>query len=435
MKIVFLIVLLGTVVCSYAQVGVNKKLKMTHSLLSKEASSCVACHSTTNQGIMHDWKNSRHAHAGVSCVDCHKKTKKHSMAKKHPKTKEMRNITDKLFISAMVTPKTCAKCHPREVKEFAKSGHFRARMQYIPKKGLHKLQTVHEGQNHPKYKHAPGTTGCIQCHGSIIKLDKNKNPTDKTWPNAGIATVWPDGSVGNCAVCHTRHKFSIAEARKPEACASCHLGPDHPNIEIYNSSKHGQIYKTEGHTWKFDDPPGAWEPGSYRAPTCATCHMSGIGDLTPTHNVSRRLKWNLWGKLSKLRNSSDPMSPLTGNWKTGRAEMKKVCSNCHAGTHNKNFFKQVDDAVGLYNEAYFKPAEQMRKELALKKLLKKNPWEDAFLKKYYYLWHHEGRRARQGAAMGGPDYAHWHGFFELMQDMYELKAIYNKRMKSGKIEH
>ena len=36
--------------------------------------------------------------------------------------------------------------------------------------------------------------------------------------------------------------------------------------------------------------------------------------------------------------------------------------------------------------------------------------------------------------MGGPDYAHWHGFFELMQDMYKIKRIYKNRMESGKIE-
>ena len=34
-----------------------------------------------------------------------------------------------------------------------------------------------------------------------------------------------------------------------------------------------------------------------------------------------------------------------------------------------------------------------------------------------------------------PDYAHWHGFFELMQDLYELEKIYNQRIKSGEIEH
>ncbi len=36
--------------------------------------------------------------------------------------------------------------------------------------------------------------------------------------------------------------------------------------------------------------------------------------------------------------------------------------------------------------------------------------------------------------MGAPDYAHWRGFFELQQDLYKLEGIYEKRMKTGKIE-
>jgi len=70
----------------------------------------------------------------------------------------------------------------------------------------------------------------------------------------------------------------------------------------------------------------------------------------------------------------------------------------------------------------------------LKKLLRKNPWDDEFQITFYFLWHHEGRRARHGAMMGAPDYAHWHGFFELQLDMYKLERIYKHRIKSGKIE-
>jgi hydroxylamine dehydrogenase len=36
--------------------------------------------------------------------------------------------------------------------------------------------------------------------------------------------------------------------------------------------------------------------------------------------------------------------------------------------------------------------------------------------------------------MDAPDYAHWHGFFELQLDMYGLRKIYEKRIASGKIE-
>lgn len=34
------------------------------------------------------------------------------------------------------------------------------------------------------------------------------------------------GGFGNasCDACHTRHLFSVAEARRPEACETCHMG-------------------------------------------------------------------------------------------------------------------------------------------------------------------------------------------------------------------
>jgi hypothetical protein len=76
----------------------------------------------------------------------------------------------------------------------------------------------------------------------------------------------------------------------------------------------------------------------------------------------------------------------------------------------------------------------MLESLRSKNLLGDNPWADEFQITYYHLWHHEGRRARQGAMMGAPDYAHWHGFFELQQALYKLEKIYEKRMASGEIE-
>ena len=84
--------------------------------------------------------------------------------------------------------------------------------------------------------------------------------------------------------------------------------------------------------------------------------------------------------------------------------------------------------------AYYEPATEMLNELKSKGLLKENPWTDEFQITYYYLWHHQGRRARQGAMMGAPDYAHWHGFFELQQDLYKLEQIFEARMASGEIE-
>jgi hypothetical protein len=296
------------------------------------------------------------------------------------------------------------------------------------------LVNVHVGRSHPEFGGAPNETGCIQCHGTELKVDQNGRPTPETWPNAGMGNIYPDGSTGNCSTCHTRHRYSVAEARKPEACSSCHLGPDHPNIEIFENSKHGHIYMTQGDEWNYDSAPDAWEPGDYRGPTCTTCHMSGIGELATTHNISERLYWVLWAKESKVRNSPDPMSPITGNGPEGRKKMMQVCQSCHGGTHTKNAFAMGDKAVNLYNEAYWKPAKKMLDELKEKGLLKENPWTDDFQITFYYLWHHQGRRARMAALHQAPDYAHWHGFFELQQDLYKLEHIHATRLKTGKIE-
>ena len=380
-------------------------------------------------GQVADWKDSRHAHAGISCIDCHQ------VAEGEPHAARHANVEDTpVFVSALVSPKVCGRCHVDAKAQFDASGHFRAYRQIIPKDSLHALQQVHEGQSHPELSGAPGETGCMQCHGIKIELDENNRPTPETWPNNGMGNIYPDGATGSCNACHSRHKFDIAEARHPHACASCHLGPDHPNIEIFENSKHGHLYNTEGDEWNFDTAPDAWEPGDYRGPTCATCHMSGIGELAVTHNISERLYWNLWAKRSEVRDSEDVMSPVFGNGEEGRAKMKLVCNSCHSTLHTDGFFEQGDRAVKLYNEAYFDVAEAWRAELAEKGLLKENPWTDEFQVIYYYLWHHEGRRARQGAMMGAPDWAHWHGFFDLQQDLYDLEAIYNKRIETGQIE-
>ena len=397
--------------------------------LDEVAKDCVACHADETPGIVNDWRESRHGHVGVSCLDCHVVDKDDPTATQHESL-----IGTDVYISTLVPPSRCAECHPSEVEEFDHSGHHRAALQIEAKDSMQSLIHHHEGQDHPDLNNASQETGCMQCHGVTIQLDDQGNPTPETWPSAGIGNVYPDGSIGNCTVCHTRHKFSIAEARKPEACGSCHLGPDHPDIEIYENTKHGQIFMAEGHEWKWDSAPDAWEPGDYRAPTCATCHMSGIGELTTTHNVSDRLYWNLWGKRSGVRNTPDPMSGLTGDGEQGRAKMKMVCTACHSQRMTDSYFSHGDKAVNLYNEAYYDPALAMLKDLKEKGLLKENPWADEFQKLYYHLWHHEGRRARQGAMMGAPDWAHWHGFFILQQDLYRMKDIYNYRIENNAIE-
>jgi hydroxylamine dehydrogenase len=429
----FLLIAIASLVlsaCGSQPALVENESEYNTTALSDEALTCVECHATETHGIVADWDGSRHAVEGVSCIDCHQVDADSPLVLKEVEGHD--DVTTPL--SMLVTPVICAECHEARVAQFDASGHYRAALQVEAKDGMQLLMNVQEGQSHPEFSGAPEQTGCMQCHGVRIVVDDTGHPTTDTFPTSGMGNIYPGGEVGNCTVCHTRHSFDIAEARKPEACGSCHIGPDHPDLEIFQNSKHGQIYYAEGDEWVWDSAPGEWEPGDYRAPTCATCHMSGIGDLTMTHNVSERLYWNLWAKASTVRNSVDPMSPLTGDGVAGRQLMESVCSECHSTTFTTGFFKHGDDAIHLYNVAYFAPADKMFQELKDKDLLKADQWTDEFQVLYYYLWHHEGRRARQGSLMGGPDWAHWHGFFELQQDLAKMTEIYNMRIESGVIE-
>jgi hypothetical protein len=410
---------------------------------SKDALSCIECHQKKMAGIFEGWKAGRMSHSGVSCYDCH------VVAKNSPMASQCEGLKGtKIFISPMVSSKTCSKCHPSEVEQFLKSGHayLSARAIMSPSKknmGHLKLQFHYEGagfmdkklklkynkgtpKNSTPYMRAARASGCQMCHGTTVELGPDNKPINETWPG-GVGTIYPDGSIGTCTVCHTRHKFSIEDARKPEACGACHLGPDHPNIEIYMESKHGQNYLVGGDKWKYDSPPDAWEPGDYLAPTCAVCHMSGIGELSTTHNVQERLKWDLMHKKSVIRSGE------RGNGVKGEVKMRKVCSNCHGVTHVNVQRKVLDNSVALYNK-YWDGASKMKKTLKSKNLLGKDPWKDGFQELMYYLWHHTGRRARMGSAMGAPDYAHWHGFFQVFQVYQDMENIYNERIRTNKVE-
>jgi hypothetical protein len=100
--------------------------------------------------------------------------------------------------------------------------------------------------------------------------------------------------------------------------------------------------------------------------------------------------------------------------------MKGVCLSCHNHTYVDNFYKQFDDLVVLYNEKFAKPAQAIMDDLTSEGLLDpKTPFAEPVQWTFYELWHHEGRRARHGASMMGPDYTHWHGMYEVAKHFYE----------------
>jgi len=77
-------------------------------------------------------------------------------------------------------------------------------------------------------------------------------PTPDPRPNTGIGRVNLGGSRGTCSGRHRRHVFSAAQARKPETCGKCQLGPGHPQKQIYEESKHGISYFANAGTLNID---------------------------------------------------------------------------------------------------------------------------------------------------------------------------------------
>ena len=390
--------------------------------MPKEAVACIECHRRVNPGLFADWAKSRHANANITCYDCHIADESdNDVSKTHYKEYERSDLKygTKEFmvpVASAVTPKDCSRCHPDEAKQYAQSKHANT---------LEIIWKIDPWLNKGMNSDFERVSGCFHCHGTILRM-KDDNLDPETWPNVGVGRINFDGSKGSCTACHTRHRFSVMEARKPEACGQCHLGPDHPQIEIFMESKHGDIYTAHGDEYNWNSAPGTWTPGvDYRAPTCAACHMSGAGTVFTSHDVTERLAWESQAPLTVRPEDFKPF-PAKTNWQVERRKMSEICNQCHSNTWVDAHFVKMDKVMVEYNNIYFKPAKKMLDDLYDKGLLDKTKFFDEELEvEYYELWHHEGRRARFGAAMMAPDYAWWHGF-------YECKKRYNSFMKEAR---
>lgn len=366
--------------------------------VSPESQACIGCHASVTAGIVKDWQNSKHANSGVDCVACHG-------AANQPDRPDVKDHNGTKIV-VIVTPKQCQVCHPTEGAQFLASRHADA-AKFIGSLDNILGEIIGGGP--------AANSGCKQCHGSTVALLKDTagELDPATWPNTGIGRLNPDGSKGSCTACHSRHEFSIAQARSPEVCGKCHIGPDHPQYEVWWESKHGSRYYEEiaqGRTLNIGLPAGQWLPGrDYSAgPTCASCHISATPNQAVTHDVGARISWTL----------RPTVSTKLDKWEDKRAAMQDVCVQCHSSTYTKDFYSQFDAFVNLYNTKYGTPAKTIMDKLTAEKKLTDQPFDAKIKWTYYELWHHEGRRARHGAAMAGPDYAWWHGLYEVSKAFY-----------------
>ncbi|MDD5366721.1 MAG: multiheme c-type cytochrome [Gallionellaceae bacterium] len=398
---------------------------------------CVKCHTDESPGLVAEWKKSAHYGKDVDCYDCHKAKAGDKDAYKHHKA----------LIRTVISPKNCATCHEKEVAQQQPSHHAKAGMILASLDNL--MGEVIGGP-------AAVNAGCRQCHGANVTLDEKGMPTPETWPNTGIGRLNVDGSRGSCSACHGRHRFSAAQARQPETCGKCHLGPDHPQKEVYEESKHGIMYKAFEKEMNLDSKKWVVGMDYSAAPTCATCHMGATREQAVTHDVGERISWTLRPPIStklnmiRLENGDEfdqpegkPL-PKIGDeakgskvksiltWDKRRDKMKDVCIACHTDRQVNGHYQQFDNVVELYNDKFAKPIAAMMGELKDAGYITAAPFDEKIEWTWWEIWHHEGRVARHGAAMMGPDYTWWHGIYEVAQHTYfkwipEMKEVVMKK--------
>ncbi len=170
-----------------------------------------------------------------------------------------------------------------------------------------------------------------------------------------------------------------------------------------------------------------------------------------THDPGKRISWSNRPPVSKVLDTdaegkivseTDPAkrrSLIAFSAEEKRTNMKQVCHHCHTPDYVNSFYKQYDDFVVLYNEKFGKPGEIIMKELRAQELITKTQFDEEIEWTWFYLWHHEGRRARHGAAMMAPDYAHWHGMYEVAERfsqelILQAREIAEHAREEGKAE-
>jgi nitrate/TMAO reductase-like tetraheme cytochrome c subunit len=392
----------------------------------EDSRACLQCH--VSKGItgsaIRDWQQSKHYGAGVACATCHL-----------PVKEAVKAITDSATacenkqVRRSVSPRNCAQCHPGQMEQFSNGKHAAAWV------ALTAMPTTAE---QPKAI-MEGEKGCGGCH----RIGRDE---------------------GKCDSCHTRHLFSAAEARRPEACMTCHMGFDHPQWEMYSTSKHGSIYATQGDQWDWNTKIGDWaanpmkpNPKRPRAPVCSTCHMPqgdhavrtawgflalrlpekdeewlkyrqkiliALGVLSPEGSPTARLDVVKVGKVARLSQEE---------WQAERDRMIAVCAGCHARSFavqnleaadsiikesDKLMAEAIDIVEALYRDGLIeRPKDRPPHPDLLRFYEVKYPIEQ----KLYVMFLEHRMRSFQGAFHMNPDYQHWYGWAEMKRDLYEIR--------------
>lgn len=379
---------------------------------------CVECHKKITPQIVTDWQTSAHSDNAVTCATCH--------GSEHRTDDDV----DKVRIP---TPQVCAECHADEAKQFEKGKHA------LAWKAMKAMPTFHW---QPMVL-TEGMKGCGGCHKIGLKTEDEIKELKAAGSGFGVAS---------CDACHTRHTFSAEEARQPQACQTCHMGFDHPQWEMYSSSKHGVRHLLK-QVHALPEQAGA--------PTCQTCHMPGgdhevhtawgflavrlplpddeqwkadrvtilqaLGVLDPDGKPTERLKTVKAADVARL-NEKD--------WQRERDAMTNICHQCHSANFAKAELAKGDemikDADHLMAEAIRTIADLYKDGLLAKPknyayafpdLLTFHDAPTVIEQKLFVMYSEHRMRTFQGTFHANPDYALWNGWSAMQQDLTEIKTL------------
>jgi hypothetical protein len=385
---------------------------------SQEAASdpCVTCHTRVTPQVVADWQLSRHSENGIGCDVCH--GSEHSSA-------------DDVAEVELPTAETCGLCHGDRLEQFSAGKHA------VAWAAMEAMPTTHA----MPMELAAGMKGCGGCHKIGLKSEEQVRALKEQGSGFGHAS---------CDACHTRHAFSVKEARQPQACQTCHMGFDHPQWEMYSASKHGV---------RFLLKQNGTLPEGTAAPTCQTCHMPG-GDhevRTPWGFLAVRLplpedpQWKadqitILQALGVLDPDGQPTPRLEvvkaadvarltqADFDRERTRLLAVCGDCHSESFARGELEKGDQ---LIRQADHLMAEAIRIIAGLYQddVLEKPPgyaypfpdllaFHDAPtpIEQHLFEMHLKHRmRAFQGAFHANPDYALWYGWSELVRDLADIR--------------
>ncbi len=394
------------------------------------ADKCVECHTKVSPGMVADWKTSEHSKNDVTCSTCHGDA--HSTAEDFLKAK-------------LPNEAVCAECHEEQFESFKKGKHNYgwAVLNAIPATHMAPDELIEGGR------------GCGGCHNMGIRTDAEV----KAQLDAGYRY-----QTNSCDECHTRHTFSKKEATNPRACQQCHMGYDHPQWEMWSSSKHGMRY--------FAKLAGDL-PGSATAPTCQTCHLPDgthenhtawgfLGVRLPFPEDAQEKADRITilkalgvidpesGKTTDLLNvvlSVDMVRADQASWQKERDKMLKTCTQCHSMNYAKTqldagdailskadrlMAEAIETVAALYKDGIIeKPAAYPFNYPFLLTMMHTNGanWDQELDKLSYidqilvrmYMKHR--MRAYQAFFHVNPDYAYWYGWNMMTEDLGEVKEL------------